>query len=262
MNLNKLLQKGVLLGAFLTATASYATDPHWTYDEQLDWGALENADPTVTKIPELYPFAQCGLGQKQSPIDISRLSTNTQLNPIKTNYTATGLSISNNGHTIKVNMPSVANVNHSMIGRESFELLQFHFHAPSEHTINGKTFPLELHFVHGTPNGKLAVLGVLIKAGMANAEFQKILDNAPTLASVTNTPANETIDPSALLPQSRKFYSYAGSLTTPPCTEGVDWYVLTRPIEVSSEQLAQFEALYADNARHPQALNGRQVEKN
>jgi carbonic anhydrase len=259
MTIIKRLQYAAFIGMIATAAASHAADPHWTYDEQADWGALENTDPTAP-IPALYPFAECGLGQKQSPVDISVPAAKASLNHLNPLYASVPLSVNNNGHTIKVNMPITANPNALWIGKESYQLLQFHFHAPSEHTLNGKTFPLELHFVHSTPSGKLAVLGVMIKAGAENPEFQKILDNAPSIAGNTNTPAGVTLDPNGLLSPSRKFYSYAGSLTTPPCTEGVDWSVARAPITVSSAQIAEFEALYINNARLPQALNGRIVD--
>jgi len=118
---------------------------------------------------------------------------------------------------------------------------------------------LEIHFVNVAVNGKLAVVGVLVKEGAANAEFQKILDNAPLVEGTNTLP--ETIRPARLLPADREhFYNYAGSLTTPPCTEGVDWHVLRQPIEASAAQIAQFEALYVDNARATQDLNGRIVQ--
>ncbi|MDD5274758.1 MAG: carbonic anhydrase family protein [Methylovulum sp.] len=168
-------------------------------------------------------------------------------------YRSAPLSVVNNGHTIMIPMP-VASTNQLRVGVEKYPLLQLHFHAPSEHTLKGKAFPLEIHFVNAADNGKLAVVGVLVKEGATNAEFQKILDNAPLLEG-TNTPPDMLVFPWRLLPADRThFYNYAGSLTTPPCTEGVGWHVLSQPIEVSQTQITQFEALYNDNARHTQAL--------
>ncbi|WP_019864413.1 carbonic anhydrase [Methylovulum miyakonense] len=258
MNFKKLIQQTLLSIITIITPAAYADDPHWTYDEQAEWGALENTDVSAP-IPELYPFAECGLGQKQSPVDISAPSVNLDINRINLVYSAVPLSISNNGHTIKVNMPIVANPNASFVGREKYQLLQFHFHAPSEHTISGVSYPLEVHFVHSAPSGRLAVVGVFFKVGKENLEFQKILDNAPLVVGEFKSDS-EVIDPYNLLPSSRLFYTYAGSLTTPPCTEGVDWYVLRRPITVSKAQIAQFEALYSGNARAVEQLNGRVVE--
>jgi carbonic anhydrase len=256
MNLKNIIQT-LLLGSYLTATVGYAADPHFTYEEQAEWGALENRDPTAP-IPELYPFAECGLGQKQSPVDITAPTKINQLNQIAPKYSTIPLSVTDNGHTIRVNVPSGSR-NDFFIANEKYALLQFHVHAPSEHMIKGKTVPLEIHFVHAAPSGRLAVLGVLVQAGEENPEFQKILDN--TVVGATNTPAHVVITPDNLLPNDEKdFFTYAGSLTTPPCTEGVDWYVLREPIEVSEDQIAQFEVFYSENARHPQDLNGRVVE--
>jgi carbonic anhydrase len=267
MNIKKYLSPLLLVGLSVSSSASYALDPHWTYDEQAVWGELQNADNTVTSIPALYPFAECGLGQKQSPIEVTTLSAiAAPNNNIVPSYTPTPLAIVNNGHTIKVNIPvnvpNSAVQNFFFVGKEKYDLLQLHAHAPSEHTVNGKAFPLEIHFVHATPSGKLAVLGVLVRQGIApNAEFQKILDNAPAVASTTvNTPANVSINPLALVPANKKFYTYAGSLTTPPCTEGVNWYVLRTSIVASKAQILAFKTLYSGNARGVQNANGRIVE--
>lgn len=256
MNLKNIIQT-LLLGSCLTATIGYAADPHFEYEDQDEWGALKNTDPTAP-IPALYPFAECGLGQKQSPVDITAPTKINQLNHIKPKYSTVPLSVTDNGHTIRVNIPTNSG-NEFFVGKERYALLQFHVHAPSEHTINGLAVPLEIHFVHAAPSGRLAVLGVLVQAGEENPEFQKILDN--TVVGATNTPADVVITPNNLLPNAKKdFFTYAGSLTTPPCTEGVDWYVLREPIEVSEDQIAQFEVFYSENARHPQDLNGRVVE--
>lgn len=254
MRVNYVLTLASALLVTLSAS-SYAADPHWTYDEQTTWGALESNDITLLP-PALYPYSLCGIGQKQSPIALSAPTAKNLLNALKPSYSPMPLSVSNNGHTIKVNAPTDANPNALHIGKESYPLLQFHFHAPSEHTLNGKSFPLEMHLVHATASGKIAVLGVFFRQGPANAEFQKILDNAPLSSSLTNT-SNDSLDPNYLLPRNKQFINYAGSLTTPPCTEGVEWYVLRYSITVSAAQIAQFSALYADNNRQPQPLFGR-----
>ncbi len=261
MNIKKYNTLFLLAALCATTHLSYAANPHWTHEEQADWGALENTDTTAT-VPSLYPFAECGLGQKQSPIAITtqtaNAATNNQIMPF---YVSTPLSVINNGHTIQVNTPITVNANAFYIGKEKHELLQYHVHAPSEHTLNGKTYPLEIHFVHSTPSGKFAVLGVLVREGLvANAEFQKILDYASAVVGTTNTPANVTINPMELLPQNRRFYTYSGSLTTPPCTEGINWYVLNHSIVLSKAQIAAFKVLYSDNVRAVQNTNGRIVE--
>lgn len=163
MNFKKIIHQSVLMGfAAIITSSAYAADPHWTYDEQADWGALENTD-TSAPIPELYPFAECGIGQKQSPVDIAGPSVTLDINRVKPIYSDIPLSISNNGHTIKVNTPLIDNPNVLFVAREKYQMLQFHFHAPSEHTLNGVSYPLEVHFVHSAPSGRLAVIGVLFK---------------------------------------------------------------------------------------------------
>jgi carbonic anhydrase len=252
MNIKTIFQS--LLMVIVTISTAYA-EPHWGYDEQTNWGAI--AEPNLP-IPKRYPYAECGIGEKQSPVDIKSPITTSALNSIRTIYNPTPLSIINNGHTIMVPMP-LDSKNRLRVGIEKYSLLQFHFHAPSEHKLNGHTFPMEIHFVNATDNGKLAVVGVLVKQGIMNTELQKILDNAP-LDEGTNT-LPETIRPAQLLPSNKnRFYNYAGSLTTPPCTEGVDWHILRQPIEASAAQIAQFKALYTNNARTTQNANGRIVQ--
>lgn len=245
----------VFITSLIVASVAIAsTDPHWTYEEE--WENLSNAS-TPTKASDL-PYAECGLGQKQSPVDLGASQVVTSTNVLKTAYKSESLTVVNNGHSIKVNVPETTKSVLS-IGNEKYTLLQYHIHAPSEHVVNGKSYAAEIHFVHGTPDGKLAVVGVLVDAPLTaktNVEFEKILSIAPK--NTTDAP-KLTADPTKLLPNIAKFYLYSGSLTTPPCTEGVNWYVLKTPIQITSSQLASFEELYSENARAPQALNGRKV---
>jgi len=255
----------IALMALITAHSVFA-DPHWTYeidgdtavfDGQNHWAEI--IDPTSTApVPLNYPYVECGIGQKQSPINISTPLTNqAKLNDITLNYHANPLVVENNGHTIKVN-ESITSPGTMYIGNilsyDEYTLLQYHIHSPSEHTVNGVSYPMEIHFVHGTPDGKLAVIGVVVQPGTHNNELQKILDNAPASVA-TNSPENVFIDPRGL--DTRNYVSYAGSLTTPPCTEGVNWYVLTTPIEASGAQITSFQSFFTDNARQTQNLNGR-----
>ncbi|MEI7796065.1 MAG: carbonic anhydrase family protein [Methylococcaceae bacterium] len=247
-----LLQKTVLVLSCVAASVTFAADaPHWTYDEQDIWAEI----PSSLKPAWLPPYAECGLGQKQSPVDLGAAKLVTTTNLLQTRYKAEPLVISNNGHTVKMNTKA----GNFYIGAEKYDLLQYHIHAPSEHVINGKTYPVEIHFVHGTPDGKLAVLGVFAEEGAVNVEFQKILAHAPTkVEDATINGVN--INPSNLLPLDKKsFFLYSGSLTTPPCTEGVNWYVLKNPIQLSKEQINTIKTFYSGNARQDQPLNGRQV---
>ncbi|MGZ5000472.1 MAG: carbonic anhydrase [Methylomonas sp.] len=248
----------ILFAQFLVSTAAFAedghADPHWTYEEQENWAELK--DP-LYKPP--FPYAECGIGQKQSPLNIS--STNIikveKIDELQFNYAEIPLSLTNNGHTIRANITKGS----LYFGNNEYDLVQFHFHAPSEHTINGLVYPMEIHFVNGTVDGRMAVVGVLVKTGAFNSAFQEILDQAPSQVGSTNSTAL-LIRPDKLLPEHiQHFYTYAGSLTTPPCTEGVQWFILQESLEVSEEQIKAFTGkFFSKNARSEQQLNGRKVD--
>jgi len=191
------------------------TPPHWTYDEA--WGDL---------APE---FATCKTGQKQTPIDLaSSTPAAKELAPLVVAYPPFPLSIFNNGHTVQVDAAAAGGT--LTAEGKKWPLVQFHFHAPSEHTLNGKTFPAELHFVHKNDKGELAVVGILLEVGTPNTALASVFDNAPVTASKGPTAVpSATLDLSALFPAKAAYYTYAGSLTTPPCSEGVTWYVLASP---------------------------------
>lgn len=248
------LKNAFFISSLLTSSVTFASsDPHWTYDEE--W---ENLSNTVTPSTAAdLPYAECGLGHKQSPIDLVDAKLVKSTNLLKTAYKSDVLTVVNNGHSIKVDVPAIKNSVLS-VGSEQYTLLQYHVHAPSEHVIDGKAYPAEIHFVHSTPDGKLAVIGVFVDelAMKTNAEFQNILNAAHLSATPTFT-----ANPAKLLPTMAKFYLYSGSLTTPPCTEGVNWYVLDKPIHITPDQLADFQSFYSENARKVQGLNGRQVLK-
>ena len=163
------------------------------------------------------------------------------------------LRIVNNGHTIQVN---AAPGSSCVIGGTSYELQQFHFHHPSEHLLSGKPFDLECHLVHRSAAGDFAVIGVFIKAGENNAALEPIWRAMPRQAGPEQD-AGRMIDASTLLPSDRSLFRYMGSLTTPPCTQGIVWTLLRQPIEASPEQIRQFAALYAANARPAQGRNRR-----
>jgi carbonic anhydrase len=162
----------------------------------------------------------------------------------------------NNGHTIQVNYPAGSTL---VLGERSFALAQYHFHSPSEHTLEGRPFPMEMHLVHKSGDGKLAVLGVFIQEGAANPAFAPVWDNLPQEKGVEVHLEHVTVDVDELLPAERKGFRYQGSLTTPPCTEGVEWLVLATPITLSAEQIAAFRALVHGNNRPIQPLNGREM---
>lgn len=204
-------------------------------------------------------YAMCGTGMHQSPINVDQ-STPELMKNISFNYQATPLSIVNNGHTIKINY---APGSFMTVGGKTYQLLQFHFHAPSEHTVKGKHAPLEGHLVHQAADGTLAVIGVMIEEGpQAHPLFTQLWSKMPKKAGETVTDSNMMIDARHILPDDWRFYHYEGSLTTPPCSENVQWFVLRRPIEISKEQIAAFESLYTGNNRPVQPLNERQIVKN
>lgn len=196
----------------------------------------------------------CLSGQRQSPIDLP-VAPVTRLQELEFHYEETPLEVENTGTTIEV---PVEHGSFLTIGKETYELFQFHFHTPSEHRRQGEEFPMELHFVHRNALGELAVVGVFLQEGAGNRVIQEIWDHAPT-SHGTRKVRGATINPEDLLPESREYYRYAGSLTTPPCSEGVRWHVLHEPVELSAAQVDQFRAIFPLNARPLQPLNGRTV---
>lgn len=195
----------------------------------------------------------CVAGTRQSPIDLPAAPEASLPKPVF-KYRLAPFEVENNGHTIEVKVPPGSFLR---IGQERYRLVQFHFHTPSEHRLQGQTYPMELHFVHSNAFGELAVVGVFLREGAANPVIQKIWDHIPHGAGVGEH--DEEIDPEDLLPVNREYYRYAGSLTTPPCTEGVRWRVLHDPIDVSAAQIDEFQEIFPLNARPLQPLNGRRV---
>jgi len=200
-------------------------------------------------------FADCG-GKAQSPIDITTktLVTENKLIAPKFNYGKSKIAIINNGHTVQFNITSENKV--SLNGKE-YKLLQFHYHALSEHTVDGKHFPIEVHFVHQHSDTDFAVIGVLFEEGKENALFSKYLANFPTEKG--NYDSEETFDILNVLPTNKSYYNYSGSLTTPPCSEVVNWYVLKTPLTASKKQIEVFSKILHDNYRPVQPINNRKI---
>ncbi len=234
---------GLAYACPICARLARADEVHWSYEGEngpANWGKL-SAD-----------FRSCSIGLQQTPIDITG-ATQGKLAGIDPAFRPMPLRILNNGHTIQVNCdPGSATI----IDGRPYELLQFHFHHPSEHLLAGKKFELECHFVHRSGQGNLAVLGVFLKPGAANTALAPIWAAMPKLEGPEQS-AGVTIDPAALLPREHGFFRYIGSLTTPPCTESIIWSVFRDPIELSAEQVKQFAALFPMNARPIQPLNQR-----
>lgn len=230
----------------LCAPRGFAADAKWSYEGAegpTKWGELDPANKA------------CSIGGQQSPINIAE-TIKAQLQPLKIAWGKTAESVVNNGHTIQVDMPDGSTL--SAGGSGNFSLKQFHFHRPSEHTVNGANFPMEVHFVHANAAGNLAVIGVLMSTGRANKAFNNIVLTMPNRAG-SRVKAESAIDPNAFLPPKRSYYRYSGSLTTPPCAETVDWFVLTEPIQVAEADINSFARLYPMNARPAQSDNRRFV---
>ena len=197
-------------------------------------------------------YPECG-GAIESPIAIdSQQTLAAALPPLELHYASAQATVTDTGHTI-VAKPAGANA--IVVDGETLPLVQFHFHHASEHTIDGAGADLELHLVHQDARGHTVVVAILVKSGAPHAELGKMLDHLPT----GSASAQIQIDPSAFLPADRRYFQYTGSLTAPPCTEGVDWLVLRAPIEVSPAQIAAFAARYPNNARPLQPLDHRVV---
>jgi carbonic anhydrase len=231
----------------------HAEEPHAAH-----WDYTGKADPT--HWGDLSPdYAQCKLGKHQSPIDITN-TTKAQLTPLQFDYHSIPLVIENNGHTIKVNADNAGTLT---IGKDSYKLVQFHVHDPSEEAINGKRADLVIHLVHQNEKGQLAVVAVLFNASSqknaANPLLEAELKVLPPTPGKPQTYKEVKIDVNQLLPKDRNYYTYEGSLTVPPCQEGVKWIVLKQTVSMSLEELAKFRALYPNNARPLQPVRDRQV---
>jgi carbonic anhydrase len=232
-------------GAKTSGATGAHSAAHWTYSGATgaaSWGTLDPA------------YATCSKGVAQSPIDLGQ-TRKADLPDLDLSYKAVAGTIVDNGHTIQIDVKPGSK---AKIDGTEYELAQFHFHGPAEHTVGGRTFPLELHLVHKTSAGKLAVIGVLVTTGDENPAFTSVLANLPSAENVGK--AIGDIDPSKMLPSLRATYRYTGSLTTPPCTEGVAWNVMAQPISMSKAQLDTLtKAFHEPNNRPVQPQGSRDV---
>lgn len=208
------------------------------------WGELADA------------FRTCKTGKRQSPVDIDEPVTNAKMLPIKFHYKEADVVWKNNGHTLAGEMPSG---NFVEVDGDRYDLVQFHFHAPSEHKIAGAPYDMEMHLIHKSAEGKFLEIAVLFEEGKGQKGLTALWKNLPGAGETHPEPI--AFDPAALLPAKRTYYHYVGSSTVPPCTEGYKWYVLTSPVEASAKQVDEFVRVVSFNARPVQALNGRKVVK-
>ena len=218
---------------------------HWGYDGPAGpqtWGGLK---------PE---FALCANGQRQSPIDI-RGGLSVDLEPVKFDYQSTRFGVIDNGHTVQVNVSAGNSIE---VNGKRFELKQFHFHRPSEERIDGRQFEMSVHLVHKDEQGKLAVVAVLLDKGPPQPAVQKVWNNLP-LEKNEEAQARISLDVNEILPADRRYFTYMGSLTTPPCSEGVQWVVMRQPVTMTAEQIELFARIYPMNARPVQQASGRRI---
>lgn len=220
---------------------------HWSYEGELgprNWGKI-NPD-----------WVKCSSGTRQSPIDI-RDGMKVDLEQINFDYRPSGFNVTDNGHTIQV---GISGGNFITIMGRTYELMQFHFHRPSEERINGRGFEMVAHLVHKDSEGKIAVVAILIERGKPQSLIQMIWNNLPLEKNETNSPPT-VLDMNDLLPTRRDYFTFMGSLTTPPCSEGVLWMVMKEPVQASGAQLALFSRLYPMNARPIQSNSGRVIKE-
>ena len=223
-----------------------------THGDGAIWGYDAGTGPAVwgRLSPE---YALCSVGRHQSPIDLVD-STPARVGTVEFNYRPTLLSIENNGHPVEVGSTPGSWIE---VGDGRYELLQFHFHTPSEHTVAGQRFAMEVHLVHRNEAGELAVVGIFVQRGGDHPLLGLLAEHLPEPGRERTVQA--MVDASELLPAVRRSYRYEGSLTTPPCSEGVRWFVLEVPIEASDADLTAFEAALGTNNRPVQALNDREL---
>ncbi len=197
----------------------------------------------------------CESGKRQSPVDIAG-STKRALPALEFDYHAAPLKIADDGHTVRVRFDKGSTLH---IGKERYTLQQFHFHTPGGDRIGGEEFPMAAHLLHKSPSGQLLAVVVLFRSGLENPLLDQLLPRIPTRRDGDHLHADLMIDASRLLPAARSYYRYTGSLTAPPCTEGVEWIVMKTPLTLSAAQLGNYRQRYADNGRAVQPLHQRTV---
>jgi carbonic anhydrase len=242
----------VVLGLSLVGSAPFAAlaqdaGAPWAYEGKqgpLNWGRLDPA------------YRACSEGKEQSPIDIRGAHLNKNLQPIEFHYRSGSMALLNTGHTVQVTPPTGSYI---VVGGTRYDLVQFHFHHPGEEAVKGKLPDMSLHLVHKSADGKFVVVAVRLNEGNANAVLAALWAHLPKAVGASET-LTESMSPAGLLPTDRGYWTYEGSLSAPPCTEGVRWFVFEQEVEVSRDQLKSFAVLYKVNSRLLQASHGRKIE--
>lgn len=268
---HSLLQTFIIAACFFSGSVSAEKNEagakvKWGYTGSIgpaNWGQL---DPS---------FAGCATGKFQSPINITKKVTRSK-DPLELHYQSAPMvivddgttelmigdvqTIINNGHSVQLNFPKNQQQETIVWNDERYRLVEFHFHSPSETQWHGQSYPMEIHFVHQGDKGHVAVIGVLVKGGDENPVLQKIIDNIPAEHGKPVSIASQSVNPIDLMPSSLSHYRFAGSLTTPPCTEGVEWIVMSDTITASPAQIVKLrKAAGGSNARPVQPLHGRVI---
>jgi carbonic anhydrase len=239
---------GLSLCGGLSAMAQQ-TGANWSYegkDGPLNWGHLDPA------------YSACSKGKEQSPIDIRGAHLNKNLPPIEFHYLAGSMTLTNTGHTVQITPPPGSYI---VVNNIRYELVQFHFHHPGEEAVKGKLPDMSLHLVHKSADGKIVVIAVRLNEGNPNAVLAALWEHLPKTVGATDT-LPDSMSPAGLLPTDRGYWTYEGSLTAPPCTEGVRWFIFEQEVEISRSQLRAFGALYKVNSRLIQDAHGRRPEAN
>jgi len=238
------MKKSILALGLCTVFAASAQAANWGYEGEHGpehWGEFAS---------------ECANGKNQSPVNIES-ATDADLKDLQFDYEGKVISLLNNGHTLQT---SLEGSNTLKVDGRAFELKQFHFHTPSENHVDGKEYPLEAHFVHEDEQGNLVVVAVFFKLGESNSTLAKLLQNIPSKDQ--NIAIKVPFDADALIPSDKEYYRFSGSLTTPPCSEGVRWLVLKDVQSISPEQVKQFANVMGENNRPIQALNARLILEN
>jgi carbonic anhydrase len=197
----------------------------------------------------------CESGLRQSPIDI-RETTRQTLPALDFHYVPMPLKLADDGHTVRVRFTKGSTL---QIGKERYTLQQFHFHTPGGDKVAGEEFPMAAHLLHKSSSGQLLAVVVLFRTGQENALLKTLMPHIPARADGDHSHPDVAVNASSLIPTTRSYFRYTGSVTGPPCTEGVDWIVLKQPLQLSPDQLARYRARFADNARAVQPLHQRTV---
>ena len=236
----------LVLGTFLSSAQEHPPQ-HWSYEGvtgPAQWGDLSTE------------YLACKTGRRQSPIDVVN-AVSEKLPPIEFHYSGSPMKLVDNGHTVQVDYEPGSYIT---VSGKRYDLLQFHYHHPSEEAINGKHYDLVIHLVHKDAEGHLAVVAVLFNQGAGNPAIKAVVDHLPSEKEQEIT-TDATVDAASLLPKTQNYYTFSGSLTTPPCSEGVTWFVLQTPSTLSKVELGTLAKLYPHNVRPLQPLNARTIRQ-